>query len=103
MKNGKRKGKRQRRQRASGASAAPPASTTSTGTAGTAGSSTPAQGSPGGASIRPWWEREAGRLEYELNALDDAGITYQVDQTAKLKGLLIIDLELNLPNEGEIQ
>jgi ThiF family protein/E2/UBC family protein B len=100
MKHGKRKGKRQRRQRASGASAAPPASTTSTGAA---GSAPPAQGSPGGTSIKPWWEREAGRLEYELKALDDAGITYQVDQAAKLQGLLMIDLELDLPNQGKIQ
>jgi len=97
MKHDKRKGKRQRRQRASGA---PAASTTPTRTA---RSAAPAQGSSSRTCVEPWWEREVGRLEFELKELDRAGITYRVDETAKREGRLIIDLELDLSNEGKIR
>jgi hypothetical protein len=93
MKYGRRK--RQRRQaRSSTASTAPAPST------GTTQSTEAAQGSAGRNQVRPWWEREPGRLEYELAQLQAAGITYQVDEEAKSRGRLVIDLEVtNEQNE----
>lgn len=39
------------------------------------------------AQTRPWWERIPGRLEYELQALDDAGIPYERDDDAFKTGV----------------
>jgi molybdopterin/thiamine biosynthesis adenylyltransferase len=96
MKYGRRKEKRQRRQRTSGPSTASTPSTGPTGTAATA------QGPPGGTAVEPWWEREPERLQYELKELDDAGIAYRVDEAAKAKGILIINLEITLADEGKV-
>lgn len=41
----------------------------------------------GVAPTRPWWERIPERLDYELQALDDAGIPYERDEDAFAAGV----------------
>jgi hypothetical protein len=40
-----------------------------------------------------WWEHCPERLEYELQALKDAGIPFQLDEKAKARGLIILELQ----------
>lgn len=47
----------------------------------------------------PWWERTPGRLEYELEALRQAGIQFEQDEEARARG--IIRLNLLAAVEGE--
>lgn len=96
MRNGRRKRKR-RQARTSTASAPSTAPTTS---AGSAQPAEAAEGSSGRNPVRTWWEREPARLEYELAELQAAGITYNVDEALKSRGLLIIDLEITA-EDGE--
>jgi len=102
MKHGRRK---EKRRQTPGTSRAPGASRTSAETAASSRSAKPAEAtgrSASGTSIEPWWQREPGRLEFELEQLDKAGIKYQVDNAAKARGILIIDLEVALGDEGDI-
>jgi hypothetical protein len=46
-------------------------------------------------STTPWWELHRGRLESELNALDEAGITHEQDSVALAKG--VVRLRLRYP------
>ena len=48
---------------------------------------------------KPWWEVHGGRLEYELEALDKAGIRCRKDKDAFAAG--IVQLWLTLVHEGE--
>src|SRR5574341_28632 len=97
MKHGRRKQERQRRKGTSGSSTA---SATSTASAWTTQSAEAAEGPAGGTRIEPWWKREPERLQFELEELDAAGIEYQVNEAAKARGSLIIDLEIILA-DGE--
>src|SRR5882672_696241 len=45
---------------------------------------------------KPWWELWPGRLDYELKALEAAGIRHQRDQGAEQKGILVLALEVIL-------
>lgn len=47
----------------------------------------------------PWWEVHAGRLKYELEALDQAGISYRKDEDAFAVGIL--QLHLKVPANGQ--
>lgn len=47
----------------------------------------------------PWWESNSRRLEYELAALDRAGIAYRRDEAAFARGIMRLDLEADV--EGE--
>lgn len=42
--------------------------------------------------MKPWWEEWPGRLEYELEALKDAGIPFERDDEAFNQGKLILEL-----------
>lgn len=102
MKHGRRK---EKRRQTPGTSRAPGASRTSAEAAASSGSAKPtkaAEGSARGPAIEPWWQREAGRLEFELQQLDQAGIKYQIDSVAKARGVLIIDLEGAFSDEGNL-
>lgn len=44
----------------------------------------------------PWWERWPGRLEYELQALRDAGIPYERDEDAFKAGLVWLKLTVQV-------
>lgn len=72
------------------------ASTASTAPAPSAGAAEPAeasQGSAGGSSLTPWWEKtEPSRLEDELSRLRAAGIEYEIDERAREKGLIKLNL-----------
>lgn len=45
-----------------------------------------------------WWERFPGRLEYELQALRESGIPYQLDEKAKASGSIVLELQPVLDN-----
>lgn len=49
-------------------------------------------------STTPWWELHRGRLESELIALDEAGITHEQDFAALAKG--VVKLRLHYPLNG---
>jgi hypothetical protein len=49
-------------------------------------------------STTPWWEQHRGRLESELIALDEAGITHEQDSAALAKG--VVKLRLHYPLDG---
>lgn len=95
MKHGKRKGKRGQRKKGASASSAETASSS-----GAAESPQATKGPASRAGIEPWWEREPERLEYELYQLTAAGIMFQVDETLKATGLLVIDVEINTEFEA---
>lgn len=44
---------------------------------------------------KPWWETCPGRLEYELNALEGAGIEYRKDDEAFAKGIMCLNLSMD--------
>lgn len=44
-------------------------------------------------SVKPWWERWPDRYEYELARLKAAGISYQVDETEKVQGRLVLHID----------
>ena len=46
--------------------------------------------------MKPWWERWPGRLEFELHALESAGIRYQREDENFKKGIFALKLELTL-------
>lgn len=50
--------------------------------------------------LKPWWEVWPGRLEFELAALDAAGIHYQRDAGAIRRGKIV--LHLQVPHDGEV-
>jgi len=50
---------------------------------------------------KPWWQRWPGRLEYELKALDEAGIKYDLDGQAFSKENFL-RLRLHFPCDGKI-
>lgn len=49
-------------------------------------------------NIQPWWEAYKGRLEFELAALDKAGILYELDNEAFAKS--VVRLKLRVPIGG---
>jgi molybdopterin/thiamine biosynthesis adenylyltransferase len=100
MKHGRRKQERQRRK---GTSSSSTASATSNASAWTTQSAEAAEGPAGGTRIEPWWKREPERLRFELEELDAAGIEYQVNEAAKARGSLIIDLEIILADGEKVQ
>lgn len=51
-------------------------------------------------STKPWWELHPGRLESELQALDEAGIAYERDAVAFAKGA--VRLCLRVPLNGTV-
>lgn len=95
---------RSRKARAFGTPRTPGASSEAATPAG-AGSAAGAAGTAAGrrALIRPWWERVPGRLEYELAALDHAGITHGRDEAAFTEGRLALELQATLPNGTVVQ
>src|SRR5215212_8762383 len=81
-------GKRRKGQkRKAGKTAAPAPS------AGAAEPAEASQGSAGGSSLTPWWQKtEPSRLEDELSRLRAAGIEYEIDERAREKGLIKLNL-----------
>ena len=51
---------------------------------------------------RAWWERHPGRLEYELQSLTAAGVTFSVDAAAKDGGLLRLSASVDVPGWGPV-
>ncbi len=49
----------------------------------------------------PWWEREPGRLEYELQALRLAGIGFKEDPQAREKGIIALDIDIEDPRADQ--
>lgn len=49
--------------------------------------------------LSPWWKRLPDRLEYELRALDQAGIVYELDQQALEGGVALLRLDYNCNGE----
>jgi molybdopterin/thiamine biosynthesis adenylyltransferase/ubiquitin-protein ligase len=49
--------------------------------------------------MEQWWERYPEQLEAEQIGLDSLGYTWQIDESAKQSGLLVIHVEI--PHEGE--
>lgn len=49
--------------------------------------------------LNPWWERWPERLEYELQALDEAGIPYARDEAAYAAGVLQLRVSLVVGGE----
>ena len=51
----------------------------------------------------PWWDIWQGRLEYELQQLDQAGIVYKVDESSLKAGIAKIELQVQQGGElGEL-
>ncbi len=49
--------------------------------------------------MKPWWQKIDGLLEYELKQLDEAGITYQLDENAKKRGIIVLrNIRVTLPD-----
>jgi len=46
-------------------------------------------------TCKPWWETCPGRLDYELDALDKAGIVYSKDEKALAKGVLCLNISMD--------
>lgn len=49
-------------------------------------------------TLQPWWERCPERLEYEISALDAAGILWQRDEQAAARG--VMQFQLTVTHEG---
>lgn len=49
--------------------------------------------------LKPWWDLWPGRLEYELAALDAAGIRYERDARALARGKIALRLKVPLGSE----
>lgn len=45
--------------------------------------------------MQPWWERDSDRYQYELAALDRAGIVWTRDEEAFARGFLRLELEVD--------
>lgn len=87
-------GKRRKRQkRTAGKTTTSAPSTASAPPAGAAEPAEASQGSAGGSSLTPWWQKtEPSRLEDELSRLRAAGIEYEIDERAREKGLIKLNL-----------
>jgi Prokaryotic E2 family B/ThiF family len=93
MRYGKRrkrqKGQGQRSRRETSPPAAPGAGETAEAT----------QRSRGRVGLAPWWERWPGLLERELRELDQAGITYEIDEKARSRGFIRLRLKATVSGE----
>jgi hypothetical protein len=58
-----------------------------------------AAGRPPGRIIAPWWERYPGRLEWELQHLETAGLPARIDEAARENGQIILDVGARLRGE----
>lgn len=50
-------------------------------------------------NLAPWWEQNPDRLQYEYNALEQAGIRYERDEEAFACGILRLNLEMSSAGE----
>lgn len=46
--------------------------------------------------LTPWWKRYPGRLEYEIQQLEEYGILCEVNQTALAEGLAVLNLSVDV-------
>jgi hypothetical protein len=49
--------------------------------------------------MKPWWERWPHIYRREVEALDSAGIKYEIDETAQRDGRLVVELDVELDGE----
>jgi molybdopterin/thiamine biosynthesis adenylyltransferase len=79
---------------------AAPAPSSEASEAGTSGSSGPTTSPSGRIPIAPWWQTLPERLDVELQALRDVGITFVIREEEKAAGRIVLDLKI--PMDGEV-
>lgn len=53
--------------------------------------------------LSPWWIRYPGRLEYEIQQLQENGILCEVDQTAFAEGVAVLNLSLAVAEHTDLK